>query len=136
MASVSSGTSPTGTCFARSFGSSLVFPPKPREADNVGDEDRGEPAGGDHSSGTPPLRVPSRTGSSCARQVGLSLLPLQAGRARGVTKAGLSAGRRRLRPMSSSDRKEPPLSRHPLQEGGAVIAKAQAGAGDQVLDRA
>ena len=38
----------------------------------------------------------------------------------------LSAGRRRLRPMSSSDRKEPPLSRHPLQEGGAVIAKAQA----------
>jgi hypothetical protein len=46
-------------------------------------------------------------------------------------------GRRpRLRPASSSDRKEPPLSRHPLQEGGAVIAKAQAGAGDQVLDRA
>jgi len=46
------------------------------------------------------------------------------------------AERLRLRPMWSSDRKEPPLSRHPLQEGGAVIAKAQAGAGDQVLDRA
>jgi hypothetical protein len=43
---------------------------------------------------------------------------------------------RRLRPMSSSDGKEPPLSWHPLQEGGAVIAKAQAGAGDEVLDRA
>ena len=48
----------------------------------------------------------------------------------------VTARRRRLRRASSSDRKEPPLSRHPLQEGGAVIAKAQAGAGDQVFDRA
>ncbi len=37
-----------------------------------------------------------------------------------------SARRRPLRPVSSYNRKEPPLSRHPLQEGGAVIAKDQA----------
>ena len=54
-------------------------------------EDRGETADGGHSSATPALRRPSRIGSSWVRNIGLSLIALQAARAREMAKVGFSA---------------------------------------------
>jgi hypothetical protein len=112
--------------------------PRPPDASSRRPRPRRSRRGGGRRSllGDPAMRKPPSIGSSWTRYVGLSDIAVQAARAREMAKVGFSAGRRRLRPMSSSDTKEPPLSRHPLQEGGAMIAKAQAGAGDQVLDRA
>ena len=45
----------------------LVLAHESRVADDVGGEDRGEAAGRGHCSGTPALRMPSKTGSSPAR---------------------------------------------------------------------
>ena len=59
--------------------------PRPRSAgvsDHVGCEDRGEAARGGHCSGTPALRMPSKMGSSWARNVGSSLHAVQRARAR------------------------------------------------------
>ena len=69
----------------------LVLAHQARVADDVDGEDRGEPAGGGHCSGTPALRRPSRMGSSWARYVGSSLIAVQAARAREMEKVGLSA---------------------------------------------
>ena len=60
----------------------LVLAHEARVAGNVGGENRGEAAGGGHCSGTPALRKPARMGSSWAKYVGLSLIAVQAARAR------------------------------------------------------
>jgi hypothetical protein len=53
-----------------------------RSSGDIGGLDRGEPAVGGHSSGTPAWRRPSRLRSSPAKNVGLSLIALQLARAR------------------------------------------------------
>jgi hypothetical protein len=68
----------------------LVSPPPPRlalahqarVADAINGEDRGEATGSGQSSGTPALRMPSKTGLSWARYVGSSLLAVQVARTR------------------------------------------------------
>src|SRR5208283_177838 len=69
----------------------LVLAHQARVADDIGGEDRGEPAGGGHCSGGPALRRPSKTGSSWARYVGSSAIAVQRARAREIEKFGLSA---------------------------------------------
>jgi hypothetical protein len=66
----------------RSRRARLILAHEARVADNVGDEDRCEPAGGGHSSGTPAMRMPSKMGSSWARYVGSSLRAVQVDRRR------------------------------------------------------
>ena len=61
-------------------------------------------AGGGHCSGTPALRRPSRMGSSWARYVGLSLLVVQAARARETENSGLSVRPVLIAECASSNR--------------------------------
>src|SRR5208283_1195466 len=73
-----------------------VLKETPAEIDNAGgmlssgDAGQQTQAAG-HCSGTPALRMASRTGSSPARYVGSSLNAVQSGRARDKVKPGLSA---------------------------------------------
>jgi hypothetical protein len=53
---------------------SLILAHQARVADDVRGEDRGEAVGRGYCSGTPALRMPSKTGSSPARYVGSLLI--------------------------------------------------------------
>src|ERR1700722_8764052 len=82
----------------------LILAHKPAVADDISGEGRGEAAGRGLCSVTPALSRTSRMSSSCARYVGLSLLVVQAARARETENSGLSVRPVLIAECASSNR--------------------------------